>query len=94
MLIINSSSVVPHNFIHKYKYALVNKRFKYFISKKSNKQTLKIYIYREKKQKKTHKLRKFEKKKKLKLKKKPKTKVKDIIKKKKKIKRRHKRGKT
>ncbi len=37
--------MVPHNFIHKYKYALVNKRLKYFISKKSNKQTLNIYIY-------------------------------------------------
>ncbi len=37
--------MVPHNFIHKYKYALVNKIFKYFISKKSNKQTLNIYIY-------------------------------------------------
>ncbi len=59
MLIINSSLVVPHNFIHKYKYALVNKRLKYFISKKSNKQTLNIYIYIEKKTKKNTQIEKI-----------------------------------
>jgi hypothetical protein len=51
--------VVPHNFIHKYKYALVNKRLKYFISKKSNKQTLNIYIYIEKKTKKNTQIEKI-----------------------------------
>jgi len=34
MLITNSSLVVPHNLIYKYKHALLNKSFKVFISKK------------------------------------------------------------
>jgi hypothetical protein len=38
-LIINSCLVVPHNLIHKYKHALVNKDFKVFISLKKNQHT-------------------------------------------------------
>jgi predicted transcriptional regulator len=34
MLITNSSLVVPHNLIHKYKHVLLNKNFNVFISKK------------------------------------------------------------
>ncbi len=37
MLITNSSLVVPHNLIHKYKHALLNKCFKGFIYKKEKK---------------------------------------------------------
>jgi hypothetical protein len=59
MLIINSSLVVPHNLIHKYKHALVNEGFKVFISKKHTH----IYIFNNKYNflKKTCKLIKYQK---------------------------------
>jgi len=41
MLITNSSLVVPHNLIHKYKHALLNKSFKVFIGKKEKNKNLK-----------------------------------------------------
>ncbi len=60
MLITNSSLVVPHNLIHNYKCALINKGFF-----KKNKQHINIknrqYICKKKK-KNTHKLKKIEKK--------------------------------
>jgi len=39
MLITNSSLVIPHNLIHKYKHALVNKGFKFFVKVKTKQHT-------------------------------------------------------
>jgi len=42
MLITNSSLVIPHNLIHKYKHALLNKMFQgFFIGEKEKKHKLK-----------------------------------------------------
>jgi hypothetical protein len=51
MLIINSFLAIPHNLIHKYKHALVNKGFKNFISNKNT--HAHAHIYKEKKEKNT-----------------------------------------
>ncbi len=55
MLITNSTLVISHNLIHKYKHALLNKSFKFFISKKETQKHYNIYMF-----KKTHELQEIE----------------------------------
>lgn len=60
-LITNSCLVVPHNPIHKYKHALVDKDFKKYISFKKKLTHKHIYIYMKQKKGKTVQTERIEK---------------------------------